>query len=190
MIEPPTEAPEELEPPVTPAPVATPEPIPVEPFPLRQVFPETLYWNPEAVTDTDGRLTIDLQLADNITTWRLTALASTQDGELGVATYDIVVFQDFFVNLDLPPSAVVGERVTASITVYNYLDSAQSIQLVFTPADWYKVVIPPEPIQVGPNTTASTTFTIQVEQSGQFNLVIQAVSEQMSDAISREIVVE
>jgi hypothetical protein len=190
VVEPTPVIPEEVEQPATPAPEATAEPEPVEPFPLRQVFPETLYWNPEAVTDEAGRLNLDLQLADNLTTWRLTALASTRDGELGVATYDIVVFQDFFVDLDLPSSVAVGERVTASITAYNYLDTAQSIQLALTPADWYKTVVPPEQIQVGPNSVGSTSFTIQIEESGQFSLVVQAVGEQMSDAISRVIVVE
>ena len=75
----PTEVPAE-EP--VPAPTATPAAVPTEPFPLRQVFPETLYWSAESLTDESGNLTLDLPLADNVTTWRLTTLASTREGEL------------------------------------------------------------------------------------------------------------
>ena len=41
-------------------------------------------------------------MADSITTWRLTALASTQDGRIGATTTGIRVLQDFLIDLDLP----------------------------------------------------------------------------------------
>ena len=50
---------------------------------LRQYFPETMLWLPDAVTDKNGQLELDFPVADSITTWRLTALASSQDGQLG-----------------------------------------------------------------------------------------------------------
>jgi hypothetical protein len=91
----PAEPPSEIMP--TPAPTAmsaTPTPPPGEPFPLRQVFPETLYWNPEAVTGEDGRLLLELDLVDAVTTWRLSVVASTRDGELGAASYDLIVLEE------------------------------------------------------------------------------------------------
>ena len=39
---------------------------------LRQWFPETLLWRPELITDDKGQATLDVDLADSITTWRLT----------------------------------------------------------------------------------------------------------------------
>jgi hypothetical protein len=76
---------------------------------LRQFFPETLYWNPAVLTDESGRAQVDIPMADSITTWRLTALASSQDGRLGFTTQGLRVFQDFFVDVDLPVSLTQGE---------------------------------------------------------------------------------
>jgi hypothetical protein len=64
----------------TPArPAALPPPL------LGQFNPETLYWAPEAITDKAGRLDFEVPLPDTPATWRLTILASTQQGELGAA---------------------------------------------------------------------------------------------------------
>ncbi|NIP86018.1 MAG: hypothetical protein GTO03_10825, partial [Planctomycetales bacterium] len=68
---------------------------PGDPPRLRQFFPETLYWNPEVVTDESGFAQVEVPMADSITTWRLTALASSQDGRLGFTTRGLRVFQDF-----------------------------------------------------------------------------------------------
>ena len=57
-----------------------------------------------------GNLLLEVPLADSITTWRLTALASSQDGRLGSLTAPLRVFQDFFIDLDLPVALTVGER--------------------------------------------------------------------------------
>ena len=69
---------------------------------LREYFPETLLWQPGLITDDQGRAELPLTFADSITTWRLTASASSQGGALGGVTAPLRVFQDFFVDIDLP----------------------------------------------------------------------------------------
>jgi len=191
----PIEAPVE-EPARTPtlAPTSAPTPMPSasEPFPLRQVFPETLYWNAEALTDENGHLTLDLPLADNITTWRLTALASTREGAIGFATYDILVFQDFFVDLDLSPVITQGEEITVTVTLYNYLSQTQTVRVEPTPAGWYTLLPSPstQSLTLSPNDITTAHFSIRAEQSGRFSLQVTAVGERMSDAVARDVTVE
>ncbi len=179
----------------TPAlPSSTPAPtvvsLPTEPYPLRQVFPETLYWNAEAVTDEDGSFGLDLELADSVTTWRLTALASTREGDLGVATYDIVVFQDFFVELDLPTTITQGETITVTVTLYNYLPQPQTIRLEPEPAGWYTFESLPQDVTLPAEGVATATLTIRAERAGDFTLQVNAVGEGMSDAVARDVTVK
>ena len=61
------------------APTATPPPAnggsaPPPPR-VRKHFPETLLWRPELITDDQGEVEIDIELADSITTWRLSTSA-------------------------------------------------------------------------------------------------------------------
>jgi anti-sigma factor RsiW len=188
----PTQAPEATQvpaptPPAAPAPVSTPAPR--EPFPLRQVFPETLYWSADARTDADGRLAFDLPLADTITTWRLTALASTRQGELGVATYDILVFQDFFASLTLPPSVGRGETITATVTLYNYSPDTQTVRLEPDPADWYSLISEPPALSLRPGDVATVTFSIRAERPGDFTLRLTAAGEQVFDVVAGDMTV-
>ncbi len=198
--EPAEEAEVEVAPPATPspapsataaaAPTGTPVPAVREPFPLRQVFPETLYWNAEAVTDENGHLAFDLPLADNITTWRLTALASTREGELGVSTYDIVVFQDFFLDLDLPPAVKQGEEISATVTLYNYLGQDQTVLVELAPDGWYDLVSSPQVrLTLPPNDVATADFVIRPAEAGRFSLQVTAEGERVSDGIAREVTV-
>jgi uncharacterized protein YfaS (alpha-2-macroglobulin family) len=135
----------EVQPTQAPQPTATPPIVLPAPYPLRQIFPETLYWNPEALTDAEGRLALDLPLADSITTWRLTVLGSTREGVLGAATADVNVFQEFFVDVTLPEAIVVGEPVTGTVTLYNYAAAPQTVRFQMVPQAGLTLVTPPEP---------------------------------------------
>jgi hypothetical protein len=76
----------------TATPAATPVAPPPEPYPFRLIVPETLYWNPEALTGEEGSYALRLALPESFGGWRVTALASTRDGEIGSAVYDLPVF--------------------------------------------------------------------------------------------------
>ncbi|MBI4498223.1 MAG: Ig-like domain-containing protein, partial [Chloroflexi bacterium] len=45
----------------------------------RSLFPDTAYWNATVRTDAQGRAQVSVPLPDNLTTWRLIAVAATQD---------------------------------------------------------------------------------------------------------------
>lgn len=52
---------------------------------LRKYFPEMLVWKPEVITDDHGRAHLDFPMADNITAWSMSVVASTEAGQVGVA---------------------------------------------------------------------------------------------------------
>ncbi len=95
---------------------------------VRSYFPEALYINPEILTDKDGVASITIPMADSITTWRMAMLASTTHGALGSATSSLKVFQDFFVDLDLPVTLTQGDRVSIPVAVYNYSGARGDVQ--------------------------------------------------------------
>ena len=74
-----------------------------------------------------------MPLADSITTWRLTCMASSARGQLGSATAGINVFQDFFVDIDFPVALTQNDEVSVPVAVYNYLKTDQEVRLEVTP---------------------------------------------------------
>ena len=165
---------------------------------LRQFFPETLYWNPQAITDGSGFVELEIPMADSITTWRLSALASSQGGDLGSVTAGLRVFQDFFVDLDLPLYLTQNDEVAVPVAVYNYLPEPQRVRLELELADWYELQEidvraeqPARPnekeIIIGENDVEVVYFRIKARQFGTQALQVTAWGEKMSDAIRREV---
>jgi uncharacterized protein YfaS (alpha-2-macroglobulin family) len=155
---------------------------------LRQYFPETLYWAPEVVTDEDGFASLEIPMADSITTWRLTALASSQDGRLGFTTRGIRVFQDFFVDVDLPVSLTQGDEISIPVGVFNYLPEAQEVRLVVEPEPWFELLGEGEQtLTIGSNDVEVVYFPIRVLAFGRRGFQVTAWGEKMSDAIRREV---
>ncbi len=159
-----------------------------EPPRLRQYFPETLFWLPELVTDENGAVSLKVPMADSITTWRLTALASTQDGRLGFSTSGIRVFQDFFVDIDLPLALTEDDEISIPVGVFNYLPDGQQVRLVVQPEPWFELLGPGElTMTVAANDIDVVYFPIRVLEFGRQGFQVTAWGSRMSDAIRREV---
>lgn len=155
---------------------------------VREYFPETLLWQPQLITDEKGVAHLPLQLADSITTWRLTASASSKEGLLGGTTAPIRVFQDFFVDLDLPRTLTQNDEVAFPVAIYNYLKEPQTIVLSLKPEDWFELTDGlgyERKIDLKPNEVTSVKFRIRAKKIGDLPLTVTARGTQMSDAIKR-----
>jgi hypothetical protein len=159
---------------------------------VRSYFPEALYINPEIVTDGQGNATISIPVADSITTWRMAMLASTQSGALGSGTSSLKVFQDFFVDLDLPVTLTQGDRVSIPVAVYNYSGKPGNVTVTLQPDPdaWYTLEgdLAQKSVWVESGGVGGTQFTISANRIGKFKLTLTA---QMNGAgkVRRDIVV-
>ena len=161
---------------------------------VRSFFPETLYTNPSLITDGQGRATIHVPMADSITTWRVTSLASTTRGALGSSTAPIRVFQDFFVDLDLPVSLTEGDVVSVPVAVYNYLPKAQTVSLELRQDPWFALDNDNavKQIEVKAGEVTSVSFRVKASKIGeqQFQVtarLIGAGANQPGDAVARSV---
>jgi len=141
---------------------------------VRSYFPEALYINPEIITDPNGRASISIPLADSITTWRMAMLASTAHGALGSGTSSLKVFQDFFVDLDLPVTLTQGDRVSIPVAVYNYSGARGDVGLQLRPEDWFSLVedVPGKSLAVESGRVGGSQFTLEAKRIGKFKLTL------------------
>ena len=159
---------------------------------MRSYFPEALYVNPEIITDRNGRASISIPLADSITTWRMAMLASTVHGALGSATSSLKVFQDFFVDLDLPVTLTQGDRVSIPVAVYNYSGAPGDVSLKLQPDDWYSLVddVSDKSVTVESSRVGGSQFTLEARHIGKFKLTLSARMNgeaSRADIVVREI---
>jgi hypothetical protein len=109
---------------------------------LREYFPETLVWQPSLETDKQGRAQLKFKLADNITTWKMSVIGTTEDGQIGTFEKDIKAFQPFFVEHDPPRILTEGDEISLPVVVRNYLERSQPISLEIKPENWFSLLGP------------------------------------------------
>lgn len=161
-----------------------------QPSRVRQFFPETWIWS-DITTSADGRAHERVTAPDSITTWMLRAVALSKEQGLGIAEGQLRVFQPFFVQVDLPYSAIRGEEFPVKIALYNYGTSAEDFQVDLEAADWFTLLDKPnQTVSVAANSVGAVTFQIQPKALGVRSLKITARSRSTADAIIKELIVE
>jgi uncharacterized protein YfaS (alpha-2-macroglobulin family) len=167
---------------------ALPGAAPAEPVRIREYFPETLYFNPAVITDGRGNALLRVPLADSITTWRLTCMASSARGRLGSATAGINVFQDFFVDIDFPVALTQHDEVSVPVAVYNYLKTDQAVRLEVTPGDWFELrSAPVQTVTLAPGQVRAVYFPIVARKIGFQKFTVTARGTNKSDAVARSV---
>ncbi len=157
---------------------------------IREYFPETLYFNPAIITGPNGNARISLVMADSITTWRMASMASSLGGALGSTATPLRVFQDFFVDIDLPAALTQNDRVSIPVAIYNYLPGPQKVRLEVTQEDWFELLDEPtKEIDLEKDEVSVVYFTITAKKVGWRTLTIHGFGSKMSDAIKRQILV-
>jgi len=131
-------------------------------------------------------------MADSITTWRMAMLASTESGALGTGTSSLKVFQDFFVDLDLPITLTQGDRVTIPVAAYNYSGERGDVAMKLEQDDWFSLVDDnaDKSVPVAAGQVGGAQYTLQANRIGKFKLTLSALMKgetNRQDIVVREI---
>ena len=158
---------------------------------VRQNFIETLLWRPEVITDQRGHAHISFPMADSITSWNMSVMASTQDGQVGVTDKKLQSFQPFFIEHDPPKTLTQGDRISLPVVLRNYTDRQLQLQAEIRPEPWFSLLSQPKlEIRVPPNGDSSVVFALQADASTRRGKQrITARNGSTGDAVEREIAV-
>src|SRR5262249_45550029 len=133
---------------------------------------------------------LPVAFADSITTWRLSASASSRLGALGGVTAPLRVFQDFFVDIDLPVSLTQNDEVAFPVAVYNYLKTPQTVKLELQPEPWFELVDAgglTRSLELKSGDVTSVKFRIKARKLGNQPLTVKATGSKVSDAVKRSV---
>jgi uncharacterized protein YfaS (alpha-2-macroglobulin family) len=87
---------------------------------LRGDFKFTAYWNPSLLTDEEGNASVSFTLPDNLTTFRIMAVAQTPDSLFGRAESTFKVSKLLLLQPSLPRFARIGDKFKGGVVVHNY----------------------------------------------------------------------
>lgn len=148
---------------------------------VRQDFPDTVYWNPAVRTDAQGRAQVQAKLADNLTTWRMRAVAVTQETQVGAARADIVTTKELLIRPVTPRFFVIGDRAQLAAIVHNNTDR-DIAALVKLEAAGVEVSNVEQQITVAAHGIAKVTWDVVVQPVSEVDLVFSVSGGGLADA--------
>ena len=105
-------------------------------------------------------------------------------------TAPLRVFQDFFVDLDLPVALTQNDEVAFPVAVYNYLKTPQTVKLDLKQEPWFELVDDKglsRSLDLKPNEVTSIKYRIRAKKIGNHPLTVTATGSKMSDAVKRSV---
>jgi len=158
---------------------------------LRKYFPETLVWRPEVITDKHGRAHITFPMADNITAWKMSVLASNEAGEVGIAEKELRSFQPFFLELDPPKILTEGDQVSLPVVLRNYTEQPQTVTAEMQPQPWMSILsAAQQSVTIAASGDGSAVFAFRADKSMKAaKQRVTARNTAAGDAVERELLV-
>jgi uncharacterized protein YfaS (alpha-2-macroglobulin family) len=152
----------------------------------RGTFKDTAYWNPSIITDERGRATVTFTLPDNLTTWKLVAMAHTKDSLVGSMATEIIETKRVIIRPVRPRFAVYGDRIELAALVHNGTEESQTftVRLTgkgFTGASAAQTVT----VKAGEQEKVRFPVTFGYEDNASFNFT--AETEGMRDEVRESI---
>jgi uncharacterized protein YfaS (alpha-2-macroglobulin family) len=96
---------------------------------LRGDFKFTAFWNSAFTTDKNGNATIQFILPDNLTTFRVMAVAQTKDSCFGRSATTFKVSKPILMLPSLPRFARIGDEFKGGVVLYNHSAEAGKVTL-------------------------------------------------------------
>lgn len=96
---------------------------------LRSLFKFVSYWNPSIKTDKDGRARVSFKVPDNLTGWRVLAMAVTDSSRMGLGDSVFKVNRPTEIRPALPNHVTEGDSFQAGFTVMNRTDKKRTLNV-------------------------------------------------------------
>jgi len=163
---------------------------------VRSDFRSTAFWQPDIVTDRQGRATVKVKYPESLTSWKGTVRAATAGNQFGMASSTTRTKQPLIVRLQAPRFFVVGDRVTISAVINNNTDQMMTV----TPAlEAEGLAVKQAPgtrsgsgasvaalsVDIKPNAERRIDWMVTVEQPGTARVKVSARGGAYSDAMEK-----
>ena len=145
---------------------------------LRNYFPET--WLFDLVDlDSNGQHSMDVEAPDTVTTWIGDAFCTSSEFGISVAKeQQLVVDQDFFIDMKLPFSIKRDELLPLNVTAFSKLKEMNlPLKIKVIESDGYKLGASEYEVCVKPQDSETQTFTVKAKELNEVNITVEAVIE-------------
>ncbi|MEM7016558.1 MAG: alpha-2-macroglobulin family protein, partial [Pseudomonadota bacterium] len=158
---------------------------------LRSLFKFVSYWNPSIQTDKDGKATIDFELPDNLTGWRVLAMAVNPGDRMGLGDSNFKVNQPVEVRPVLPNQITSGDSFEAGFSVMNRTEQMRSLKVKINArhrnSDKEESV--EQTVEAEPYKRYTVWLPLEKMPAGEIELIAHAADSEEQDGMTKSLIV-
>jgi len=153
-------------------------------FKMRGLFQFVTYWNPEIHPDENGHASVAFDLPDNLTGWRVLAMAVTRDDLMGLGQTRFVTNKFTEIRPAIPNQVTEGDSFEAAFTVMNRTDTRRRLSVTISAEGEGVEAIPFEgEIVADPYVRNRVRLGVTTRKSGEVILKVRAGDELDQDGL-------
>lgn len=155
---------------------------------VRSDFAETLFWHPLLIADKTGRASVEFDLSDSVTTFRVLTDAHGA-GRIGTGDAEIVSRIPFSLEPKLPLEVNAGDRIDLPLAINNDTKDKLPVSVTFEHGNLLELVGDAErEIELAAATRHREHYSLNVVgHVGQADIEFRGLAGMLSDGIKRSI---
>ena len=164
---------------------------------IRKNLADLAYWVADLVPNDDGVIDVEIDMPDNLTTWKIAAWSVGDGLRVGSGESTVVTTKDLILRMEKPRFLTRGDEAVLSAIVHNYADEEKKVKvgLEFPEAGETPALVLDDgapsaaDVVVAPNDRQRVEWTVRAVATGEVTLLMKALAEGESDAIQDTITV-
>jgi uncharacterized protein YfaS (alpha-2-macroglobulin family)/tetratricopeptide (TPR) repeat protein len=156
---------------------------------LRSDFADTALWAPTLETNKDGIAEVELDMPQNLTTWRIRAWGMGHGARVGEASAETVTRKNLIVRMQAPRFLIERDEVVLSANVHNYLTTAKQVK-VRLELDGNMLELPSAPettVDIPAGGEKRVDWRVKTLREGEATLRMLALTDEESDAVQSKL---
>jgi hypothetical protein len=160
---------------------------PATPVAIRTNFNPLAAFSPAVRTDASGKATVQVKLPDNLTRYRIVAIAVAGDKQFGKGESAITARLPLMVRPSPPRFLNFGDAFQLPVTIQNQTDQMMSVRLAARSSNLKLTDGAGREVNVPANDRVEVLFPAAADMAGTARLQVVGVSGTMSDAANLEL---
>ncbi|HEX5472937.1 MAG TPA: MG2 domain-containing protein [Lacipirellulaceae bacterium] len=156
---------------------------------IRSEFADTALWAPSLETNKDGIAVTELDMPQNLTTWKIQAWGMGQGTRVGEASAEVITRKNLIVRMQAPRFLVERDEAVLSANVHNYLSTAKQVK-VHLELDGKALELPAaaeKTVDIPAGGEKRVDWRVKAVHEGEAVIRVLALTDEESDAVENKI---
>ncbi len=157
---------------------------------MRSVFKYVSYWNPSLRPDAEGKVQIQFKVPDNLTGWRVLAMAVTPTDRMGLGEGNFKVNQPIEIRPVLPNQLLSGDSFQAGFNIMNRTDKVQMLTVTLDakgPVEILDTTKTTQALTAEPFKRYNLWLPLQTNKAGAIELQVTAKAGELQDGLRKTL---